>query len=370
MTSTLKKTLLGVTAGLTALAFSNCSTNLYRTNPVDPLYYTPEKQKKEYVTQEEYNSLDSVVNSEKNYVLDTTGDKEQKNNYVIEESQTQTYPSEKDYRFYDFDNDGIIDWNDPWPHRYGPFKDMNNNHIVDFQDWQISGFTNPWAIDYQFNSGSWYDFYGRDYMSNAWFWREPMIGWKFGWSSWSSPWYTTSNWRHNWWNSWSYWDYNDDFREDDYEPNRRRKPVRDLKTRIRKTSEDYDNEKRINTNRPNRQRIIENYREDESSRKERSVSDYIRKNRENNERDIQRRYERPERESVLEREWDNQRTNRDRIRKIEKSNSKNNIQIRHYNSNSTNEKNNSTNNSNNRVRKSNSSSSNSNSSSSSGRKKR
>lgn len=52
-------------------------------------------------------------------------------------NEIQKYPTQEHYSLHDFDNDGIIDWNDPWPDTHRPFVDMNGNHIVDPQDWQI-----------------------------------------------------------------------------------------------------------------------------------------------------------------------------------------------------------------------------------------
>ncbi|HKL24344.1 MAG TPA: hypothetical protein VJ912_03340 [Candidatus Nanoarchaeia archaeon] len=215
----LKKLVLGITAGITALTLTNCSSNLYKTDSIDPLYYSPEKQKKEYITQKEYNSLDNI-DSEKSYVIDTNKIKDKNiiNNYTLKESKNNVYPDEGDYQAYDFDGDGIIDWNDPWPHRYGPFKDMNNNHIVDYSDWQISGFTNDFLFEYPFHSSSWYNFYGEEHMSSVWFWQKPVIGWNFGWpynrynyySNFNSHWYHYSN------SNWYYWNNLDDYLDDYY----------------------------------------------------------------------------------------------------------------------------------------------------------
>lgn len=51
---------------------------------------------------------------------------------------------------WDFDHDGIINYDDPWPYIYGPYIDINGNGIVDITDWQISGYGNfmidSWAF--------------------------------------------------------------------------------------------------------------------------------------------------------------------------------------------------------------------------------
>jgi len=50
----------------------------------------------------------------------------------------------------DSDGDGIINADDIWKYRYGPFVDSNGNGIVDMFDWQIAGFNNPYISNYPY----------------------------------------------------------------------------------------------------------------------------------------------------------------------------------------------------------------------------
>lgn len=51
---------------------------------------------------------------------------------------------------FDSDGDGIINADDIWRYRYGPFVDSNGNGIVDMFDWQIAGFNNEYINNYPY----------------------------------------------------------------------------------------------------------------------------------------------------------------------------------------------------------------------------
>ncbi|GEM_PF-3655254 len=65
---------------------------------------------------------------------------------------------------YDYDYDGILNFNDPMPFTFGPFLDINGNGVVDFMDMRV-GFFNPCLDEffdyYQFHQNSW--LYGNNY---------------------------------------------------------------------------------------------------------------------------------------------------------------------------------------------------------------
>lgn len=50
----------------------------------------------------------------------------------------------------DSDGDGIINADDIWKYRYGPFVDSNGNGIVDMFDWQIDGFNSSYINNYPY----------------------------------------------------------------------------------------------------------------------------------------------------------------------------------------------------------------------------
>jgi len=51
---------------------------------------------------------------------------------------------------FDSDGDGIINADDIWRYRYGPFVDSNKNGIVDMFDWQIDGFNSSYINNYPY----------------------------------------------------------------------------------------------------------------------------------------------------------------------------------------------------------------------------
>jgi len=160
-----KKTALYLSIPLVILS---CSTNKYIE---DDIYYSPSKNKeisanakKDTISSADTSSLETVIISEQ----------ELDNIKFVERLKHYPYPYPYFYKSHlDSDFDGITNFNDPWPYKFGPFLDMNWNEFIDFQDMQIDNF---WDFNFYY-SGFYYN-YASPYWNSYWdpfffYWESP-----------------------------------------------------------------------------------------------------------------------------------------------------------------------------------------------------
>lgn len=198
----LKRGLLYLSVPL-VLGIGSCTIN---KNYIDDVYYTPPKKEvsidgvlryKEDPTVEEDNwnysrnikpKQDSTKENNSNTNINIYLDEGFDYTYRINRFRDQFFRF--DLNSWDSDGDGIDNWADPWPYSFGPYLDMNENGIIDFQDIKISGFG--------------YDFWDYELYHNYSLWHQGGY-YGGGFYEWDNPYY--SHWHNPWWN---YHDWIDD----------------------------------------------------------------------------------------------------------------------------------------------------------------
>jgi hypothetical protein len=115
------------------LMMTSCSITKNIDNG-DPLYYRPSKDKEiaTIVKKDNISNADTLI-------LETEMINDQLVDNMKFVQRLRQYPYPYFYRSHiDSDFDGITNFNDPWPYKFGPYIDMNGNGFIDWRDIQIS----------------------------------------------------------------------------------------------------------------------------------------------------------------------------------------------------------------------------------------
>jgi uncharacterized membrane protein YgcG len=201
--------ILGLSLG--ACTTNRDTTRLYYGDPIyDDGNFTTiiiEKKYPKNIKQKDLTNLEDKINLDTLYVS-TDKSFDDYNTFVMRDFRLNNF-NRMDLLsdlYNDFDNDGILDFADPWQYRYGPYVDVNNNGIIDRADIQVGStfgfYNNPYRYD-RYN----YGFY------NLW---DFDFGFGFGLNSYYyNDWYFGNNWNHGYypyygggfnWNHHNNWD--------------------------------------------------------------------------------------------------------------------------------------------------------------------